>query len=217
MQRAQTHSGHDNRDLRYIYINTWSLIINAHVRWATLFSVCRLRGRGFDSCIGTSFFFTPFFFCPPFFFLHARSATSMLKHFSSYTDREVLVRSLPHPTRLYFNSLCLQEAKIEWMHTHAVAIIMLVWYNGMDCEMLYTLEIRSHGLIISRWHHQIQIRLVCVTFMTKLKIKCKMLHCTELAPKLRNKECFTFLDLKLSQEHYLYSPRYPLCNWHSSS
>ena len=28
---------------------------------ATLFSVCRLRGRGFDSRIGTSFFFfTPF-------------------------------------------------------------------------------------------------------------------------------------------------------------
>ena len=56
----------------------------------------RLRGRGFDSRFGT-FFFTPFFlffsylvcnffFClifSPFFFLHARSATSMLKHFSS--------------------------------------------------------------------------------------------------------------------------------------
>ena len=28
-------------------------------------------------------FFSPFFFSP-FFFLHARSATSMLKHFSSY-------------------------------------------------------------------------------------------------------------------------------------
>ena len=47
----------------------------------------RLRGRGFDSRFGT-FFFTPFFFClifPPFFFLHARSAISMLKHFSSVT------------------------------------------------------------------------------------------------------------------------------------
>ena len=46
-----------------------------------LFSVCRLRGRGFDSRIGT-FFFHSFFFClifPPFFFLHARSAISMLK------------------------------------------------------------------------------------------------------------------------------------------
>ena len=54
----------------------------------------RLRGRRFDSPIGTFFFhsfyfifFTPFiFFCLilfPFFFLHARSAISILEHFSS--------------------------------------------------------------------------------------------------------------------------------------
>ena len=58
------------------------------------YSGWRLRGRGFDSRIGT-FFFTPFFFfflshfffflshSPPFFSLQARSAISMLKHFSS--------------------------------------------------------------------------------------------------------------------------------------
>ena len=45
----------------------------------------RLRGRGFDSRFGT-FFFHSFFFClifSPLFFLHARSAISMLEHFSS--------------------------------------------------------------------------------------------------------------------------------------
>ena len=44
---------------------------------------CRLRGHGFDSRIET-FFFHSFSFClifSPFFFLHARSAISMLKHF----------------------------------------------------------------------------------------------------------------------------------------
>ena len=54
----------------------------------------RLRGRRFDSPIAT-FFFTPFlsfFFCltfPPLFFLHARSAISMLKHFSSSCNEVV--------------------------------------------------------------------------------------------------------------------------------
>ena len=49
----------------------------------------RLRGRGFDSPIGIFFslvcnlFFLPISFFPPLFFLHARSAISMLKHFSS--------------------------------------------------------------------------------------------------------------------------------------
>ena len=47
----------------------------------------RLRGRGFDSPIGT-FFFTPFlsfshFFPLYFSFMLDRSAISMLKHFSS--------------------------------------------------------------------------------------------------------------------------------------
>ena len=56
----------------------------------------RLRGRGFDSPIGT-FFPTPFlsfFFLgmllshfSPLFFLRARSAISMLKHFSSIMCR----------------------------------------------------------------------------------------------------------------------------------
>ena len=54
----------------------------------------RLRGRGFDSPIGTFFFFFFFsllFFFPYliFFFLHARSAISMLKHFSSKPSLEV--------------------------------------------------------------------------------------------------------------------------------
>ena len=49
----------------------------------------RLRGRGFDSRFGIFFFSLLFFFFSclifsPFFFLHARSAISMLKHFSSY-------------------------------------------------------------------------------------------------------------------------------------
>ena len=68
---------------------------------ATLFSVCRLRGRGFDSRIET-FFFTPFFsvsFFPPFFFLHARSAISMLKHFSSYCGVVITVFFLSQPVK----------------------------------------------------------------------------------------------------------------------
>ena len=45
----------------------------------------RLRGRGFDSPMHWNFFSLLFFYLifSPFIFLHARSAISMLKHFSS--------------------------------------------------------------------------------------------------------------------------------------
>ena len=68
---------------------------------ATLF-VCRLRRvAGSIPALELFFFFSLllFFFClisPPFFFLHARSATSMLKHFSSY-----------------YSSLCLKKKCLE--------------------------------------------------------------------------------------------------------
>ena len=65
---------------------------------------CRLRCLGFDSRIMQLFFFTPFFFLSrsSFFFLHARSAISMLKHFSSNTIvqcRSGYVVSLATPTK----------------------------------------------------------------------------------------------------------------------
>ena len=52
--------------------------------------VCRVEGRGFEPLCCTFFFLPPFLFSPflfpsPFHFpLQARSATSMLKYFSSY-------------------------------------------------------------------------------------------------------------------------------------
>ena len=68
-ERAQTHSGHDNRDLRYIFIYKYVkfdhkcacvVILEQHSA-----SVCRLRGRGFDTRIGT--FFSLLFFSVSFF------------------------------------------------------------------------------------------------------------------------------------------------------
>ena len=75
---------------------------------------CRLRGRGFDSRIGI-FFFHSLFFClifSPFFFLHARSAILMLKHFSSFNFSGYTVE----PTKQQLHCTCTLSLNVIELH-----------------------------------------------------------------------------------------------------
>ena len=86
-QRVKPLSVHLHWDLRYmsVLLLLYVQLIPEAVAMVIVMAGCRLRGRGFDSRIGIFFFHSLFFLShfPPFFFLHVRSAISMLKHFSS--------------------------------------------------------------------------------------------------------------------------------------
>ena len=98
---------------------------------------CRVEGRGFEPRCGTFFspfliFFSPFLFFPFLFFsplvsffsspfhypLQARSATSMLKHFSSNYYAHVIYSAVHvwAQARLYYNYVTVGTRTVEFPH-----------------------------------------------------------------------------------------------------
>ena len=85
-----------------------------------------------------NFFFTPFFFClifPPFFFLHARSAISMLKHFSSLWT-EVIMRTRQIITCIiYLLHQCFASQWMPLLSANNLVIVfnLLQWIRRSLC------------------------------------------------------------------------------------